>query len=140
MCRGCVLRSRCTKQAVRSLTVGSNHGALRRLRADSQTDSFRQLYRRRAPVVEGVFAEAKQRHGLRRAWRRGLAKMRVQCLLMAAVINFKRLVAAFGRFLSGRSLREALWSALELLLAILHLTDNQLSPPDHRGHAHLMTA
>jgi transposase len=96
VCRGCAVRSFCTKQQVRSLTVGSNHGALMRLRADSQTESFRQLYRRRAPVVEGVFAEAKQRHGLRRAWRRGLAKMRIQCLLVAAVINFKRLMALFS--------------------------------------------
>jgi hypothetical protein len=29
---------------------------------------------------------------LRRAWRRGLTKMRIQCLLIAAVINFKRLI------------------------------------------------
>ena len=64
-----------------------------RLRADSRTASFRALYRRRAPVVEGVFAEAKQWHGLRRAWRRGLAKVKVQCLLVAAVLNFKRLMA-----------------------------------------------
>jgi hypothetical protein len=92
ICRGCALRSFCTKQAARSLTVGSHHGALMRLRADSQTASFRQLYRRRAPVIEGVFAEAKQWHGLRRAWRRGLAKMRIQCLLIATVINFKRLI------------------------------------------------
>jgi hypothetical protein len=95
MCRGCALRSLCTKQGARSLTVGSHHGALRRLRADSQTESFRQLYRRRAPVVEGVFAEAKQRHGWRRARRRGLAKMRIECLLIAAVINFKRLITLF---------------------------------------------
>jgi hypothetical protein len=63
-----------------------------RLRADSQTEDFRRLYRTRAPVIEGVFAEAKQWHGLRRAWRQGLIKMRIQCLLIAAVINFKRLI------------------------------------------------
>lgn len=92
VCRCCSLRSCCTRAKARVLTVSQNHQALMRLRADSRTESFRALYRRRAPVIEGVFAEAKQWHGLRRAWRRGLAKMRVQCLLIATVINFKRLI------------------------------------------------
>jgi hypothetical protein len=138
ICRGCVLRSRCTKQAVRSLTVGSNHGALRRLRADSQTESFRQLYRRRAPVIEGIFAEAKQWHGLRRAWRRGLAKMRLQCLLIAAVLNFKRLVAAGCRFLPWKYLQHAVPKVLGRLWEILRSIADTLSTADHRaGVPHL---
>jgi transposase len=96
-CRCCELKNQCTRGERRALKVTSHHEALRRLRADSQTESFRQLYRCRAPVIEGVFAEAKQWHGLRRAWRRGLSKMRVQCLLIAAVINLKRLAAVFCR-------------------------------------------
>ena len=95
VCGQCELKSKCTRAPRRQLKVGVHHAALVQLRADSKTESFRQLYRTRAPVIEGVFAEAKQWHGLRRAWRRGLAKMRVQCLLIAAVINFKRLIAFF---------------------------------------------
>jgi hypothetical protein len=34
-----------------------------RLRADSKTESFKKLYASRAPVIEGVFAEAKHWHG-----------------------------------------------------------------------------
>lgn len=94
-CRDCSYKTRCTCSAVRKVKVSKYHAARIRLKADSRTESFRQLYRSRAPVVEGVFAEEKQWHGLRRAWRRGLAKMRVQCLLIAAVMNFKRLAAAF---------------------------------------------
>lgn len=94
ICQRCPLHSQCTDTTVRCLTVSSGHGALVRLRVDHQTESFRQLYRRRAPVVEGRFAESKQQHGLRRAWRRGLAKMRIQCLLVATVINLKRLIAS----------------------------------------------
>lgn len=95
-CRTCALKTRCTRAPQRCLNVSVHHAALVQLRADSQTASFRRLYRRRAPVIEGVFAEAKQWHGLRRAWRRGLSKMRVQSLLIAAVINFKQLMAAFS--------------------------------------------
>jgi hypothetical protein len=94
-CRGCSIKGRCTRSAARNIKVSKDHAALIRLRADGRTDSFKQLYRARAPVVEGVFAEEKCWHGLRRAWRRGLSKMRVQCLLVAAVINFKRLIASF---------------------------------------------
>ncbi|MEZ5357978.1 MAG: IS1182 family transposase [Candidatus Zixiibacteriota bacterium] len=94
-CRHCPYRSRCTTSNRRRLRVGPHHQSLNQLRADSQTESFKKLYRSRAPVIEGVFAEAKQWHGLRRAWRRGLSKMRVQCLLIASVLNFKRLAAVF---------------------------------------------
>jgi transposase len=94
VCGRCALKARCTKSSRRQLKVSLYYGALDRLRADSCTQSFQSLYRRRAPVIEGIFAEAKQWHGLRRAWRRGLCKMRIQCLLIAAVLNFKRLIAS----------------------------------------------
>jgi IS5 family transposase len=91
VCRQCELKDKCTKANRRQLKVSKNHAALVRLRADSRTESFKKLYRSRAPVIEGIFGEAKEWHGLRRAWRRGISKMRVQCLLIAAVINLKRL-------------------------------------------------
>ena len=90
-CGVCAWRSCCTRYSRRELKVGIHHSALIELRADSQTESFKHLYRSRAPVIEGVFAEAKQWHGLSRAWRRGLPKMLVQSLLVASVLNFKRL-------------------------------------------------
>jgi transposase len=95
VCRTCKIKSKCTDAPYRQLKVGVHHGALVRLRVDSKTESFRKLYRTRAPVIEGIFAESKCWHGLRRAWRRGLAKMRVQSLLIAAVINLKRLICLY---------------------------------------------
>ncbi len=92
VCRNCELKARCTRAAKRQVKVSCYHAAMVRLRADSKTESFRNLYRARAPVIEGVFGEAKQWHSLGRAWRRGLSKMRVQSLLVASVINFKRLM------------------------------------------------
>jgi hypothetical protein len=92
VCSACAFKSRCTTSQRKMLQVSPDHQALRALRADAQTASFRALYRARAPVIEGVFAEAKQWHGLRRAWRRGLSNMLIQCHLIAAVLNFKRLV------------------------------------------------
>ena len=81
-------------------------------RADAKTDDFKELYRTRAPVSEGRFGEGKQWHGLGRAWRRGLPKMRIQCWLVAAVLNFQRLAAALGSFL-------AFGNAMSIVLAAL---------------------
>lgn len=95
ICGVCALKSQCTRAAQRSLCASIHHAALVQLRADSQTTSFWALYRRRCQVIERVFAESKQWHGLRRAWRRGLRKMLLQSLLVASVFNFKRLAAVF---------------------------------------------
>jgi len=92
-CRRCSLKSQCTRAPERCLNVTNYHGALVRLRQDSRSEDFKALYRRRAPVIEGIFAEGKQWHSLGRAWRRGLSKMRMQCLLVSTVLNFKRLTA-----------------------------------------------
>jgi hypothetical protein len=45
-------------------------------------------------MTEWVVAEAKGFHGLRRALHRGLAKFKIQALLIASVQNLKRLMAA----------------------------------------------
>jgi len=100
-CRECPLKDQCTFSERRHLKVTRHHSSLVRLRADSRTDSFKALYRSRAPVIEGIFAESKQWHGLGRAWRRGLSKMKVQCLLVATVLNLKRLMGALWRHLTS---------------------------------------
>jgi len=107
-CKNCKLKPLCTEAAQRCVNVGIHHASLIRLRADSKTESFRQLYRSRAPVVEGVFAEAKQWHSLGRAWRRGLSKMRVQCLLVAALINLKRLISFFMAYFTLKIMPKSL--------------------------------
>ena len=118
-CRSCALKERCTKSSRRQLKVSLYYGALDRLRADSRTESFRALYRRRAPVIEGIFAEAKQWHGLQRAWRRGLSKMRIQCLLIASVLNFKRLVASLSPLFGFKETIGTLVNAIWRILGII---------------------
>ncbi len=115
-CQNCPLQSHCTSSQRRHLKVTRYHASLVRLRADSKTESFKRLYRSRAPVIEGVFGEAKQWHGLRRAWRRGLHKMQVQCWLVAAVLNFKRLAARFRLLWPSATAIRYLWGALRRLL------------------------
>ncbi len=118
-CGVCPLKSECTKSERRSLKVSPYHSGLVKLRADSKTDNFRKLYATRAPVIEGVFAEAKQWHSLGRAWRRGLSKMRVQCLLIAAVINFKRLTVVLCRFFGAKRYFHAIMEVITRLLSTI---------------------
>jgi len=125
-CQGCALKSQCTISDRRQVKVTRHHASMMRLRADSRTESFTALYRSRAPVIEGVFAESKQRHGLRRAWRRGLSKMLVQSLLVAAVLNFKRLATLLWRFFGC----SALWNGLgEVIAAIWRRLNASLPKP-----------
>jgi transposase len=130
-CCNCPLKSQCTISDRRHLKVTGHHASLIRLRADSKTESFKLLYRSRAPVIEGIFAESKQWHGLSRAWRRGLSKMKVQCLLVAAVLNFKRLATMLWRYFGPT----ALWNGLgDVIVAIWRrlnatLPELAVSPP-----------
>lgn len=127
-CRNCKIKSKCTDAPYRQLKVGVHHGALVRLRADSKTESFRKLYRARAPVIKGIFAESKCWHGLRRAWRRGLSKMRIQSLLIAAVINLKRLICLFipksNENLIGIRLITQFWLMMNRLFEKPYLSTN----------------
>jgi hypothetical protein len=52
--------------------------------------------RKRSTWVEGLFAEAKQWHGLPRFRLRGLANVNIQALLVAAGQNLKRWLRATG--------------------------------------------
>jgi transposase len=128
-CRDCALKAQCTSGRRRYLKVSANHAGLVKLRADSKRSSFKKLYASRAPNIEGVFAEAKQWHSLGRAWRRGLSKMRVQCLLTMAVLNFKRLMAVCCSLLAPFSrLKTALIAVCDLITEIRLQTKKPMRP------------
>ena len=57
--------------------------------------TLRQKLSERMWKIEGLFAEAKQNHGLSRARYRGRSKVQIQAYLSATAQNLKRLVKAF---------------------------------------------
>ncbi len=97
-CRACRLRASCFSPDMkrRAILLHKDHPALLRARRKYARwgGRERRLYRSHRVRVEGVHGEAKTWHGLSRAIRRGLANMRIQAFLTAAVINLKRLAAA----------------------------------------------
>lgn len=126
-CSRCPLHSRCTIGDRRELKVTAHHAGLIELRARSKTEEFQALFCSRAPNIEGVFAEGKQWHSLGRAWRKGLSKMKVQCLLIAAVLNFKRLIATNSPLSSFNCGIKRLYEAIWLLLCANQNTNIKLA-------------
>jgi transposase len=104
-CARCPLKSDCLSKGRvnKAVVVGDDYPALLRARRrrDRWSVEDRRLYRRHRWRSEGFHGEAKTWHGLARAVRRGLANMKIQAYLTAAVINLKRLAAAFCALILG---------------------------------------
>lgn len=93
-CRDCQLRSQCVSGTSDRVIRRSDHIELvEAMQARLSTRRGRALLRRRHIVSERINADAKAKHGMARAQFRGRAKMRIQALLTAAVLNLKQLVA-----------------------------------------------
>ena len=86
----------------------------RKYRPECATRHSRTRRSERMWKMEGLFAEAKQNHGLSRARYRGRSKVQIQAYLSAIVQNLKRLVAA-----------------LSFWLTIWRLSRHQMHNPDH---------
>lgn len=83
---------------------GTFHLRNEEVQARMRDPAFRKICERMWKM-EGLFAEAKQNHGLSRACYRGRSKVQIQAYLSAIVQNLKRLVAALWCWLITRSQR-----------------------------------
>jgi hypothetical protein len=108
-CKRCPLRTRCLPEDTnrRTILIVDGYEALlraRRRKARGWDEATREMYNRHRWRVEGKHGEAKERHGLRRAVRRGRAKVAIQVYLTAIVMNLKLLaglLVALMNWLSG---------------------------------------
>jgi transposase len=94
-CAACALRAQCvTGRALRKgrqVTKNDYEAEYRAARARAQTEAYAQV-RREHPKVERKLAELVRFHGARRARYWGQAKVRIQGLLTAWVVNIKRML------------------------------------------------
>jgi transposase len=96
-CNQCPLRQRCFPDSAshRTITIVPGYEALlraRRRKARGWDKPTKELYNRHRWRVEGKHGEAKEWHGLRRAMRRGRAKVGIQAYMTGIVMNLKLLV------------------------------------------------
>lgn len=100
VCGACKLRGQCIassdSDAVRQVKRYDT-GYVERAQAACASGQGRSLLKKRQTCIEGLFGQAKSQHGLDRARLRGLAKMHIQGLLTAMVLNVKKLLQAVLR-------------------------------------------
>lgn len=89
--------------------------------------------RKRSIWVEGLFAEAKQWHGLDRFRLRRLANVNLQALLIAAGQNLKRWLRATGLPGSRVHLAPSAWLNLGSLLRAVATLSSQARMDDRRS-------
>lgn len=95
-CRRCPMSSSCLpdsqKFRARFVYRGIHQDEVEAVRRRQSTATFRQRLVERKWKIEGLFGEAKQNHGLRRARYRGLPKVQIQFFMIAIALNCKRVI------------------------------------------------
>jgi transposase len=124
-CRACPLAKSCLKphelkaekRSGKTIRVSIFQGIYDEVLEKEKLPEFRQKLRERMWKMEGLFAEAKGHHGLRRARYRGRSKVQVQVFMTSAIQNLKRLLGA---------------SLCDLFSALLELAKIERAIPNRR--------
>ena len=69
---------------------------LDRVEDNRHTQDGKDIYGKRKETIERVFADAKEKHGMRFTRHNGLAKVKTQVLLALMVMNLKKLAKMIG--------------------------------------------
>lgn len=102
-CRACPIRVECNPGAKASRIVSRSfeHELLEAVAEHLKTPRARDALRRRKQFVELAMADAKVRHGMHRAQRRGRENMFIQAVLTAATMNLLKLAQHSRKVGSG---------------------------------------
>ena len=128
VCLKCHLRKFCTRSKTgRTMRRHRDQKLLDRARRQANTKQAKLDRKRRQHLIERSFADASNLHGFKRARWRGLIKQTIQDLLIAAVQNLRKLIAAMhnGSEISYLALIDALF--LPAAFTTLLTTDLPLS-------------
>ncbi|MDQ2786946.1 MAG: IS1182 family transposase [Chloroflexota bacterium] len=97
ICNACPVKASCTpSDHGRSLQRSFDGEYLDRVRSYHGTEEYKRAMRKRKVWIEPLFGEAKQWHGMRQFRLRGLQKVNMEGLFIAAGQNLKRLLSARG--------------------------------------------
>jgi hypothetical protein len=92
-CNVCPVKSECTKsKSGRHVFISFHREYVDRVREYHQTGHYQKSMRKRGVWVEPLFGEAKDFHRLRRFRLRGLLKVNIEGVMIAAGQNLKRLI------------------------------------------------
>ena len=93
VCKNCPYRDKCTMSQNMTKVVTRHIWAEYMEQAEEYryVPRYKEIYKERKETIERVFAEGKERHGLRYATMRGLAKLTMQVTLVFACMNLKKI-------------------------------------------------
>lgn len=92
-CNTCSVKSECTgSRSGRHIFRSFHREYIDRVRAYHHTEEYQKKMRKRGYWVESLFGEAKDFHRLRRFRLRGLLKVNIEGVMIAAGQNIKRLL------------------------------------------------
>jgi len=117
-CNACPAQSACTNSAKgRTIRRPFDQGYVERVRSYHETRACKRAIKKRQVWVEPLFAEAKTLHGLRRFHLRGIEKVNMEDLMIAAGQNLKRLLRHMGTGPASQALLTALSIRLHALFS-----------------------
>lgn len=99
VCANCPMRLKCTqsKNCQKTFTRHIWADYMETAEAIRHTQWGKETYKKRAETIERVFADAKEKHGMRYTTLRGKAKVTMQVLLTFACMNLKKLAIRKSR-------------------------------------------
>ena len=97
ICNACPMQSACTpSEHGRTIHRSFDIAYVERVQGYHETEEYQKAMRKRKVWIEPLFGEAKQWHGMRQFRLRGLQKVNMEGLMIAAGQNLKRLLSAKG--------------------------------------------
>lgn len=93
VCTGCPFRGQCTEsKSCQKVVTRHVWDDYMELAEDYRyTPEYKEIYNRRKETIERVFADAKEKHGMRYTRMRGLQRVKMQVTLTFACMNLKKL-------------------------------------------------
>lgn len=94
ICKSCPHRDRCTnsKDSVKVITRHVWENYMEQVEEIRHTIGMKERYKQRKETIERVFADAKEKHGMRYTQYRGLDKIKMELNLLLGYMNLKKLV------------------------------------------------
>lgn len=92
-CKDCPLLSKCTQSQNHQKLIQRHvwEGYLEEADHLRHTEEIKKIYAKRKETIERVFADAKEKHGMRWTTLRGLKKLSMQAMLTFAAMNLKKM-------------------------------------------------
>lgn len=93
ICKACPYLTKCTNSQNHTKVVLRHvwEEDMERVEDIRYTPKYQAIYKKRSQTIERVFADAKEKHGMRYTQYRGIQKMRMELNLLFASMNLKKL-------------------------------------------------